>query len=275
MRQCAEVAARPRSDVPDDPGRRCRVVVDWVLRAIPFPRAMEVVMNGSRIVPGAILVALGTLFLLDALDVLAAGATLARWWPLAIVLLGLARLLDRPRDLVGGGITALAGLVLLAWTLGIVEASVFALLWPLVLVVVGLRLLLSRNSVPRGRSEDDTVSAAVLFSGRELTSFSHRFAGGSLFAAFGGIDLDLTNARPQPGGATIMVTALFGGTTITVPRGWRVAMSGPAIFGGYENGAAKEPVADDAPAIDVRVLTLFGGAEVKLGATMPVAPVEP
>jgi uncharacterized membrane protein YfcA len=124
-------------------------------------------------------------------------------------------------------ITALAGLVLLAWTLGIVEASVFALLWPLVLVVVGLRLLLTRNSVPRGRSEDDTVSAAVLFSGRELTSFSHRFAGGSLFAAFGGIDLDLTNARPQPGGATIMVTALFG------------------------------------------------GAEVKLGATMPVARVEP
>lgn len=229
-------------------------------------------MNSSRLVPGGILIALGTVFLLDAVDVVEAGPTLIRWWPIAIVLIGLGRLLDRPRDIFGGGITALAGVVLLAWTLDLVEASVLALLWPLLLVAVGLWVLLAHNRVATGASDDDTVSAAVLFSGRELTSFSTRFAGGSLCAVFGGIELDLTNALPQPEGATIVATALFGGTTITVPRGWRVTMSGPAIFAGYENAAAKEPVPDDAPVIDVRVLALFGGVEVKLDAAMPTAP---
>ena len=52
---------------------------------------------------------------------------------------------------------------------------------------------------------------------------------------------------------------------MTVPPGWRVEMNGPAIFGGYDNGAARQSLGPDAPVLSVRVLALFGAVEVKLG----------
>jgi hypothetical protein len=223
-------------------------------------------MQRSRLIPGVLLIAVGTLFLLDSVGVASAGDIIAGWWPLVIVGIGGLRLLDRPPDLLGGGITAGIGLLLLAMTQGLLTASVLAYLWPLALIGVGLWVMLGQHPRPAGTGDDDVVSAVAIFSGRELRPTSRRFRGGSLFAAFGGVEIDLRGAQLDPTGARLDVTALFGGCDITVPPGWRVRTHGPAVFGAYENGADGQQLPDDAPALDVRILVAFGGAEVKVGA---------
>jgi hypothetical protein len=227
-------------------------------------------MNQTRLLAGGALVLLGVLFLLDGLDVLSAGEVISSWWPLVIVAIGALRLLGRPPDLLGGGITTAIGLVLLAMTLDVIAGSVLTLVWPLVLIAIGLYLVLSRARAGARAHDDDTVSAVVLFSGRELAPTSRAFAGGSLVALFGGIEIDLRGCLLAEG-AHLDVTAAFGGCEIHVPPGWRVRMSGPAIFAGADNGAQGQVLGPNAPTLDVRVLAVFGGVEVNV-VQLPVAP---
>jgi hypothetical protein len=220
---------------------------------------------------GALLVALGVLFLLDALDVLSAGSVIGSWWPIVIVVIGFLRLVGRPPDRLGGGITAAIGLVLLAVTLDLIEGSALTLVWPLALMALGAYLVFSRSQAGRRPLDVDSVSAVVLFSGRELAPTSQTFTGGSLVAFFGGFELDLRGCRLAEG-AHLDVTTAFGGCEIRVPPGWRIDVRGPAIFGGVDNGARGQPLPPDAPILSLRVLALFGGVEVKV-IPAPVAPM--
>ncbi len=231
-------------------------------------------LNRAGIVPGLLLVLLGLVFLLDALGALDAGETLADWWPLAIVAVGLLRLADRPPDRIGGAITAGIGLVLLAFSLDLADWSVMAYLWPIALIGVGAWLVFGRERTAAAAHDDDAVSAIVLLSGRELAPTSSAFRGGSLFAALGGIDLDLRGATLHPEGARIDATVLLGGCDIKVPPGWRVRISGPAILGAYENHTQHQVLPPDAPTLELRVLVALGGLDVK-PVGPPVAPPVP
>jgi hypothetical protein len=222
------------------------------------------------VLAGTVLVALGVLFLLDALDVLSAGEVIGNWWPIVIVAIGFVRLVGRPPDPLGGGITTAIGLVLLGVTLDVIEGSVLTLVWPLGLMALGAYLVFSRSRVRPQPQDVDSVSAVVLFSGRELAPTSQAFTGGSLVAFFGGFELDLRGCHLAED-AHLDVTTVFGGCDIQVPPGWRIDVRGPAIFGGVENGARGQSLPPDAPTLSLRVLAVFGGVEVKV-TPAPVAP---
>jgi hypothetical protein len=215
-------------------------------------------------------VLLGVLFLLDELEVLSAGAVIGSWWPVIIVAIGAERIVSRPPDLLGGGVTAAIGLVLLGVTTEVIDGYVLALVWPLGLVAVRIYPVAAPARPNVVADEMDAVSIFVLFSGRELAPVSQRLAGGPVVAIFGGVELDLRSCLPAEG-AHLDVTAAFGGCESHVPAGWRVRMSGPAIFGGADNGAEGQRLGPDAPTLDVRVLALFGGVEVKV-VPSPVMP---
>jgi hypothetical protein len=227
-------------------------------------------VNRPQLLVGGTLVLLGALFLLDELEVLSAAAVIGSWWPVIIVAIGAQRIVSRPPDLLGGGVTAAIGLVLLGVTTDRVDGSVLALVWPLGLIAVGIYLVAARARANVAPHEMDSVSTFVLFSGRELAPVSRQFAGGSIVAIFGGVELDLRGCLPAEG-AHLDVTAAFGGCEIHVPPGWRIRMRGPAIFGGADNAAQGQDLGPDAPTLDVRVLALFGGVEVKV-VPLPVMP---
>jgi hypothetical protein len=77
------------------------------------------------------------------------------------------------------------------------------------------------------------------------------------------VTVDLRQARLDPEGATLAVTAAFGGVDVIVPRGWRVESKGTPIFGGFDNNADAPPEGTDAPTLTVDMSVLFGGAEIK------------
>lgn len=220
-------------------------------------------MNLGRFLVGLLATALGVLFLLDALEVLDAGRTVAAAWPLAVVAAGVVQLVEQRRLAPGPVIVVVVGIVLLGSTTGIARPD-WSLLWPIALVAVGLWLLLRRNGAPatdRGSGED-RIEATALLSGRELRSTSRAFTGGTLTAVLGGLEVDLRDAVIAEDGATLDITAILGGIEIRVPSTWHVDVRAAAILGGFDDGRKRTPVPEDAPTLTITGLLLLGGGDL-------------
>lgn len=99
----------------------------------------------------------------------------------------------------------------------------------------------------------------AVFSGQSLNYDTQEFSGAKLIAIFGGIDLDLTNAKIQ-NNAVISVCAVFGGVDIKVPEGTTVVVKATSIFGGTENKAESSQAEKT---IYVKAFSLFGGCDIK------------
>lgn len=216
-------------------------------------------MNWGRLFFGSIVVAIGALLLLDAAEVLDAGAILSDWWPLAIVFAGLVAIIASPRQWVVAGLIVLVGLTFLLNTLDI--ADVGAVLIPVVVIVVGLFIVFGRG-LGSATGVDDTVNSFNVFSGSEMASHSDSFRGGSISTVFGGAELDLRDAMPAADAKLDVFTA-FGGVEIRVPEGWQVDVKGLPIFGGFDNVTTKEQLGSGAPRLTINATVLFGGMEIK------------
>jgi hypothetical protein len=221
-------------------------------------------LRPGRILVGLVLVTVGVLFLLDQAGTIDAGDVIGDWWPVIIIAVGVVQLAEHPRAPVTPLIVIGVGAVLLLTQLDVVGDDVWRFVWPVALVLVGLAFLLRRPGPgpPAGRPED-LVRATAVFSGTEIVSTSQRFRGGSATAIFGGVTVDLRRARLDPEGATLAVTAAFGGVDVIVPRGWRVESRGTPILGGVDNRAEAPPGGTEAPRLIVDLSVLFGGAEIK------------
>ena len=220
----------------------------------------------GRVLLGLVILAIGVLYLLQSFDVLDAGRTIDRWWPVMIIALGVLQFVTAARSVVGPLVVTAAGVLLLLASTDVLKDNAWSYVWPLVLVCAGASILLRRTQVgsPAGTDDDDTVRAMGIFGGPELNSTSQRFARASLTAVFGGVTLDLRGARPDPGGATVTATAAFGGIDIIVPHGWRIVTGGTPIFGAVaDKTEAAGDLPTDAPVLRVDGLAIFGGIEIK------------
>jgi hypothetical protein len=113
----------------------------------------------------------------------------------------------------------------------------------------------------RGDAESDEVALVAIFDGIDLESRASAFRGGSMFAWFGGISVDMRGAKLSPDGAHLDLHALNGGIAIKVPQGWRVRSTMRAVAGGVD-ARAPEPEAADAPTLTLDGFALFGGVAV-------------
>lgn len=226
-------------------------------------------VNG-RLIIGLLVLAFGLLFTLDSLRLLDA-ERFADWWPLVLVGVGLARILQ-PAGTPGRGfgwLLALGGGALLADTLDLVDLD-WGLVFPLVLVAVGgvmvARAVVGRRApwaaVAGGEAGPSKVSAFALFGSVVRRPTTREFRGGDLGAVFGACDLDLRGAGLAPEGAVLEVYALFGGIDVRVPPGWAVEVTGTPILGAFEDNSGAGGAADG-PRLTVQGTAIFGGVEVK------------
>lgn len=219
-------------------------------------------MNYGRFFVGAVLVALGLIFVLDAADVVGAGELIGALWPLIFVLGAALMYAANPRRWQVPVVISGVAVVLLLDTTGLVAVNVWQFIWPAILIVLGFSLLLGRRAAGRETTGDDRIDQFVLFSGAEVTNHSPAFTGGSISAVFGGAEVDLRGAG-LAGDASLDAFTAFGGIEIFVPEGWKVVVHGFPLFGGFENTTRTEDLAADAPTLDVSATALFGGIEVK------------
>jgi hypothetical protein len=121
--------------------------------------------------------------------------------------------------------------------------------------------ILKRVLRSRGDSESDEVALVAIFDGIDLESRAPAFRGGSMFAWFGGISVDLRAAKLSSDGSQLDLHALNGGIAIRVPEGWRVRSNMRAVLGGVDV-RAPEPEAADAPTLTLDGFAVFGGVAV-------------
>ncbi len=208
-------------------------------------------MRPVRVWVGLVLLALGVFGILDATNVLDSGAAVGRWWPVALVGLGLVVMAAERRVSLGPVVITLAGLVLPAGSLGWATGDV---LWPTVLVCAGIAVLVGL------RRHHGTRTPVAVFGGTTSERTQHlRHA--DVPAIFGGATLDLRQAHVDSE-ASVDAFALFGGVEVLVPEGWRVSVGGLPFMGGIVDKTENDGLLDDAPVLTVNGIALFGTVEV-------------
>jgi hypothetical protein len=125
--------------------------------------------------------------------------------------------------------------------------------------------LAKRVLASRGDEESDEVALMAIFDGIDLKSRAKAFRGGSMFAWFGGVAVDLTEAKLAPD-AKLTIGALIGGVDVKVPPDWRIVSTGRAILGGVSDDVP-EPVDPDAPTLVVESTAALGGISIRAAAT--------
>lgn len=215
-------------------------------------------MKPLRLWIGLVFLTLGAFGILDATGTIDAGQTIDKWWPVAIIGLGVVGMITDRRISLGPLLVVGVGSVLLVDQLGGMKED---LVGPVVLIAIGVAVL---SRVGRGPAKTRTGGDSIaMFGGSKITERSEHFAHSDVSAVFGGATLDLREAHID-GRATVDALALFGGVDVLVPKGWRVTVGGLPIFGGYADKTDTDgPIPQDAPELAVNATAIFGGVDVK------------
>jgi predicted membrane protein len=226
----------------------------------------------SGMIPGIILIVVGTLFLLDHMGIIQAEHYWI-YWPLTLVAIGLARVFRHGERVIGIGFI-LVGTVLELHELKFTNLSWNAV-WPILLIFAGVQIIWSRFGRPGipgmpgtvASGGTDTLNEYALFGGVERRVNVNNFRGGSITAIFGGVEVDFRSADIEGEEANIFVEAIFGGVEITVPERWIVTFQGQSVFAGYSD-ETRQPLPDAPGAPPRKMLVLhgravFGGITVK------------
>ena|SRR5690349_3329420 len=216
----------------------------------------------SQTLTGVLVVAVGVGLLLSSLHIINFGDFFQVWWPLGLVFVALFALINNPRAWAWPLAIALFGGALILRNFGIITLNLWTLIWPTIVIFVGLSLIFKREEWGRPKdASEDALNASAIFGGQTLRSVSHKFKGGDISAVFGGVELDLRDARID-GTARMNIFAAFGGVEIKVPQGWHVQVTGMPILGGWEN-KTRMPADKNAPLLKINGTCLCGGVSIK------------
>jgi hypothetical protein len=220
------------------------------------------------VVTGLSIVIIGVVLLLAQIGILRIH-NVWRFWPAFLIVVGISKVVEAtaPAQRIWGGMIALIGGLLLANYFGHFPWGIEQL-WPLFVIAGGLAMLIQVYWPKTGQyataEPGGSLNSVNIFGGTDRKVRDQNFRGGSVFACFGGFQLDLTQAQIEGETAVIEASAVFGGGEIRVPLSWNVVVEGTGIFGGYEDSTLHNPPAGQPlKTLIVRGAAVFGGVEVK------------
>ncbi|HUP65291.1 MAG TPA: DUF5668 domain-containing protein [Thermoanaerobaculia bacterium] len=216
---------------------------------------------GTKLIAGLTIMAAGILMTADNLGVLDAEPWF-RFWPIALIGIGLLKLASRDARLLGGILTVV-GVWILTYNLGIFPFTIFDL-WPLVLIGIGAALIARAALGDRadGATAPDSGSAFAILATRKIAP-SGPYAGGKIAAIMSTFEIDLSGAEIGNEPAVIEAFSFWSGIEITVPSHWEVVGEVVPIMGGFEMKSERGPAVERRPRLVIRGLALMAGIEVK------------
>jgi predicted membrane protein len=219
---------------------------------------------------GILFILIGIIAIFSQLGFWDVGNIISTWWPMILIGVGINQLSKRPVSKTSGIVLLLLGVVFQMRELDIITVSLQRFFWPAIIIAIGISMLFPSNVTKKHLEfsekeiDQDVVDNLALFSGVKSRNISKNFRGGSLVAIFGGIDMDLRDACLLNKGASIDVTAVFGGVNIIVPPEWKVVSKGIPFFGGWSNKTrGKNEVNSEAPVLTINCFAAFGGVDIK------------
>jgi hypothetical protein len=210
--------------------------------------------GGAKLIIGIFFVVHGILLAADNFGLLRAWDYL-RFWPLVILLVGLYKIWEPGRQVVGA-ILVLIGAALLAHNAGWLALSLFDL-WPLVLIVGGIAVIgrAFGFEMPSGGSRN----IVAIFAAHKLAP--QEFSGAHISAVMGGCELDLTEANLTENPAIVDIFTMWGGVEIFVPDSFEIVGELVPFMAGFEIKVAPKGV--PTRRLIVRGTAIMAGVEVK------------
>lgn len=232
--------------------------------------------NIKKLVLGIVVVATGVLFLFNRLDMIPHDVAEHLFsWQMLLIAIGLVTVAGHKNNLTGWIIMAVGGFFLLT-DIFIFPAAFRDVFWPLLIIGVGLTILfksrkhnsyalISHGGRQQEEHGDDTTFEDVsIFGGNKKSYHLKKMRSGSVVAIFGGSELDLRSCELSENGAVIELLNLFGGSTLIIPKEWKVKSDVVAIFGGFdEDSQAVHTENEDQKVLFIKGLAIFGGGEIK------------
>ena len=225
--------------------------------------------NITRILWGVVLVAVGVLFGLRAMNIIEFDIFFDGWWTLIIIIPSLISLITE-KDKTGSLIGLVAGVVLFLASRDIITfATLWKLLVPVIIIIIGLGLIFkdafnkrAREAVKQLNSMNRPVKqCAATFSGQKCSFPGENFQGAELTAVFGAVDCDLRDAVITAD-TVVNVSCIFGGITVFVPENVNVEICTTPIFGTVSD-KARHPMIQGRPTLFINGSCIFGGVGIK------------
>lgn len=218
--------------------------------------------NVSNIIWGLVLIVLGIIFGLNALELTNINIFFPGWWTLFIIipsLVGLITESEKTWSLIG----LVVGVVLLLGINDFIEFElIYKLLFPIILIILGFSLLM-KDTMSKALKEKlekashDTKNYSATFSENRAVLVDE-FKGCEIDAVFGTVELDLTNATIKKD-CVIKTSAIFGSIVLKVPENVIVKTISTSFFGSTDN----DHKGGEKHTLFVETFNLFGGTDIK------------
>ena len=213
--------------------------------------------NLKSIICGLVLITLGIIIGLNAFEIINVDIFFDGWWTLFIIVpcfIGIITEENKLENIIG----LIIGIGLLLWRRDVIEISMlWKLIVPIILILVGMSCIFKGKI---DKTNDNNY--CTVFSGQEVNLSDEKFDGANLTSVFGGIDLDLRNAKINSD-TVIDVKCVFGGADILVPDNVKVKISSSSFFGGVDNKKKNKDDQNKKYTLYIKATCVFGGVDIK------------
>ena len=216
---------------------------------------------------GITIAALGGVLLLRNLEIIKFDSWNVLWgtvWATGLILAGLMTIFSSRRASlrVWGLLLMTIGVSIGLGAYGVINISIWKIFWPVMLIAIGLMVSVGSGGRKRSKKSaavDSGSEKIAIFYGEE-SRVKGDYTGGSATAIFGGVDLDLRQAKIKDG-AVIDIFTFCGGVSLSLPDDVIVKNEVHGILGGSEDKAVSKSSAKKT--IYLRGECVLGGLEVK------------
>lgn len=221
----------------------------------------------SKIMWGIVLVAVGVILALNALNITDIDIFFKGWWTLFIIVPSFISLFA-DRDKTGGIIGMILGIILLLSARGLVDYTmIWKLALPAVVIVVGLELIFhnafdksARDTFKKLKDGSSLRSSAAIFATKEDNCSGQTFTGAEYSTLFGTVNCDISDAIFERD-VLIKTHNIFGTVKIIVPDGVNVVTNSHSLFGGVSSEIINRK--ENEITVYVEGYCLFGSVEIK------------
>lgn len=216
---------------------------------------------------GILLILLGTILGLNALEITNIDIFFDGWWTLLIIIPSISGLLEKEEDKKENIIGIIIGLCLLLACQGILNLDLMIkLIIPFIFITMGVSFLFGEKNKEKitekmkEMNKENSENIISTFSEQKINKENETFKGGNLDAIFGGITLDLRKANLEKE-TWIKVSCIFGGIDILLPDDVKVKVKATPIFGGVTNKLRNHK--ENKKTVYIDAFCMFGGVDIK------------
>lgn len=224
----------------------------------------------ANVLWGIVLITIGVIIGLNALDITHINIFFNGWWTLFIIIPCFIDLFN-DKDKTGDIIGIIVGVILLLCAQNILS---FAIVWklaiPTILIVLGISIIFKSSINSKLNKEIDKLKQksnveneyCSTFSSQDIFFDNQEFKGANLTAVFGGINCSLKKSNINEN-QVINCSSIFGSIEIYPSDEINIVVKSNSIFGGVSNSRKNKEINKDLKTVYINAFCLFGGVSIK------------